>query len=317
MHGNPHDGGRSNYHGGNDVWVYSLDPNPKHVLNGSLHGQSLFGDGNLKHMNMHELRDLTIVRKDVPLGFGSYGPQYQLYAANSYKANSMILKYDDACTLQQPGAIAWAKAAFMTHPYGVAAADGAVFVTCQNSGQLIQFPVDDVFSPKVLAQMQQPRAVATSSELHRVFVAERFGRSKYSPPNKGRIWIFDSITGRQIGNFAFAAPIGMAVVGDKYLMIGCNQTHRVYAFDPVTMEQKQIYSHAALRHPAGITVYEHRMFVVSQQTKRVFEFDIVSGHGKVVVEDLPGPGEGIAVMPCTPQKFSNLKLVKAGGGFLE
>ena len=39
----------------------------------------------------------------------------------------------------------------MVHPYGIAIADAAVFVTCQSSGQLIQFPMDDVFRPKILS----------------------------------------------------------------------------------------------------------------------------------------------------------------------
>lgn len=302
MHGNPHNGSNSYLHGGNDILAYNIgqiDHHSKHVLNGNLHAQSLFGHKNLKHVNEHELRDLVIVPK-----YYLNGLQYTLYAVNSFKRNSMILKYDDACALQQPGLSVWARADMMIHPYGIAVADGAVFVTCQDSGQLIQFPMDDVFSPKVLGQMQQPRAVAASPELHRIFVAERFGTSKYSPANKGRIWIFDSLTGHLIDRFPFVAPIGMAMVGDKYLMIGCNQTHKVYAFDPMTLQQKRVFQHADLIHPSGIAVYGTRMFVISQQTKRIFEFDVVSGHGKTIVEDLPGPAEGIAVLPCIPQSLS-------------
>lgn len=298
MHGNPHNGLGSDLHGGNDVVVFPIDSH-KGVLNGRLHGQNLFGHGNLQTVNEHELRDLTIIPK-----YFLSGIQYTLYAVNAYKKDSMILKYDDACALQQPGLTVWARADFMVHPYGIAIADAAVFVTCQSSGQLIQFPMDDVFRPKVLWQMQQPRAVAASPELHRIFVAERFGTSKYNPPDKGRIWIFDSLTGQQVGNFSFAAPIGMAMVGDKYLMIGCNQTHRVYAFDPITLQEKKVFGHVDLRHPTGISVHGTRMFVLSQTTKRVLEFDIVTGRGKVVIDELPGPPEGIAVLPCTPKKFS-------------
>eukprot|EP00746_Dinoflagellata_sp_MGD_P033381 gnl/MRDRNA2_/MRDRNA2_179628_c0_seq1.p1 gnl/MRDRNA2_/MRDRNA2_179628_c0~~gnl/MRDRNA2_/MRDRNA2_179628_c0_seq1.p1 ORF type:complete len:320 (-),score=47.46 gnl/MRDRNA2_/MRDRNA2_179628_c0_seq1:30-953(-) len=297
MHGNPHDV-KSGLHGGNDVIVYQIDSHPKPVLNGSMHGHRLFGNANLKQVNEHELRDLTIVPK-----YFLKGVEYTLYAANSAKTGSMILKYDDACALQQPGLTVWARADFMRHPYGVAVSDGSMFVTCQDSGQLIQFPMDDVFRPRVLAQMQQPRAVTASPKLHRVFAAERFGTSKFSPPDKGRIWIFDSLTGHYVGNISFAAPIGMAMVDDKYLMVGCNQTHNVYAFDPVTLQQKRVFKHADLRHPTGISVYGTRMFVLSMQTRRIFEFDVVSGNGKMIVDDLPGPAEGVAVLPCIPQNF--------------
>jgi hypothetical protein len=309
LHGNPHslDGARSGLHGGNDVVVYPIDGAPKRVLNGSLHGMSLFGHQNLKMVNEHELRDIAIVENFDT--FSPSRPKYTMYAANAYQKDSYILKYDDSCVWHEhaeakaPGLSVWARTDFMVHPYGIAVADDAVFVTCQSSGQVIKFPLHDPFKPTVLATLQQPRAVTASTVLHRVFVAERFGNDLWNPPNKGRLMIYDSLTGNQIDSVFFEAPIGLALVSDELLMVGCNKTNKVYALDPMTFQERQTYQHVDLQHPAGISVYGTRMFVLSQGTNRIFEFDIRSGQGKVVVEGLPGPGEGIAVMPCIPAKM--------------
>jgi outer membrane protein assembly factor BamB len=231
-----------------------------------------------------------------------------MYVLNAFSKGSSILKYNDVCALQESGALSvWAESDIMVHPYGIARSEDAIWATCQDTGSIIRFPFDNAFNPEKITTLQQPRAMVFDLESGRILIAERLGnRTDGSAPFMGHIVVYDAHTQDLVGKYDVPGPIGMAMyhgAHGKELMVGSEMTNKVYALDPVTMKEKRSFSHAGLNHPAGISVHGDSMFVISQRSdpSRVIEFDLVSGKGKIVLDNLPGLPECLAVIPCVPQ----------------
>jgi len=288
--------------GGDDVVVFPLGQ--QRIVDGARDGIPLFGKDKVDKLALRELRGLQLVQSGI-----ANNQQNSLFVANGNKKDSKLLKYDDACVLEKAPLSVWARNESMIHPYGMAHGDNSLWVTNQDTGTVMQYPMFDAFTPKVIATLKQPRAVVHSPELKRIFVAERTGTPTRDPaPGAGHIRVYSSLTGLPLGTHNFPGPVGMSMYvplkGKPLMLVGSEQTNKVYGIDPETLEQQHTFEHADLQHPAGLSVHGNQLFVVSQTNKRIIQFDLISGKGKVVVDNLPGRAECIVALTCVPRKVT-------------
>jgi len=188
----------------------------------------------------------------------------------------------------------------LVHPYGVALHDGSIYASAQDTGAIVSFPF--------LAANASTMEGGSVPGAH--FWHDPRATLRGVAYASGCIYAADQetdtilrICGREEHSTTFASikqPIALAVDEHRgWLYVGSRSDSHpgVTSFDVRTGAVVQHYRHSHMRHPAGIVLDEHRLYVVSQhehgdpRTKsELLEFHVKTGLLMKIVEhhrDLP------------------------------
>jgi len=294
--------GQKRNKGSNDVFVYNLrhygDPRKMSATD----GLPLFGLENIQEGHVSNLR--------VPVFFND-----TLYVANAYRKDSKIWEYKNVCGNQQNGwdntnnLIPFRIMDTCIHPYGIEIdeAKNELYVSCQTSGHVEKYDLSNPNSKgEVVHQMDQPRDISLAPKRDLIFISDRYEKQvkvlKLSDP---------SIV---VGELKVRKPIGLVIDNDENRLFVGSATGHVKVFD-ISEEAlnnrnfKEIGSiqHKHLTHPAGMSIDDDLLFVVGQDSRRVYSFDLrkeavgeMSASAHLVIGRLHKRPEGLDVCPCVP-----------------
>lgn len=119
------------------------------------------------------------------------------------------------------------------------------------------------------------------------------------------IYVLNFTTGEQLTKIACDDCVGVVYdTATDTLFVGSNGEDMIYQFDvyPTLTKIQSIGGNdddSVLSHPAGMAVYGKSLFVNSQDTNSILEFDITSGaFVRTVLKDAPDKLEALILSPC-------------------
>mmetsp|Transcript_26320 Transcript_26320/g.42634 ORF Transcript_26320/g.42634 Transcript_26320/m.42634 type:complete len:398 (-) Transcript_26320:170-1363(-) len=275
MHGKPHNTQSNN------VRVYKYDIDESHRHHWKLSGLAL-QDKSIEKLGIQNLRGMKAVGG-------------ALFIASAHSTKSKIV-LTDKCSLKRRYARTFAVDG-LNHPYGVTFRHGKVYATNQNTDVVVRFKIDDGLEPEAetFAKVRNPRGLTF----------DRFGRLWVCSTKDG-VSILDGETGKELHRIDVKHPVGIA--SDPHTgMIYVGSYHKkkpskIIAISPVDFEQKlilQVPKPYRMQHPAGLVISNDRLFVVAQEERMLYAWNLLDGSFKgAVLKNLPKRPEQVAILRC-------------------
>lgn len=235
-----------------------------------------------------------------------------LFVANAYVGDSQILRYGQC---GRDGKRQFAEriaprtdsgAALLLHPYGLAMMRDILYTTTQDSGSVLGYNVTvrsrgsagwspTVFSSILGARVPPARVAFRGIAAHEgegcLFIAEEVSGA-----------VHPLCRGRPRAPIPLDKPIAVVVDAPSGLLVAGSRAKRnahVAAFNVSTGERVRAFRHRHLKHPAGLAIDGHRLYVAAQRRQAILEFDLRTGKfTRVVADHLPDWPEWITLSSC-------------------
>jgi len=219
-------------------------------------------------------------------------PQTQdLYVANAYKLNSLLLKFSacgDDGLRSYLGAFA-SKGLF--HPYGIALWNKTIFASNQDSNDVSYFTNKGKFLGTFIGEVGSPRGLTIDSK----------GNVYVSSEEMNAVMVFNK-QGAFVSKINVDTPIGLYYDHpSNSLFIGSNgddQNVLVYNITTSKLSSKT-FSNDNMSHPAGIVVQGNDLYVIGQKSMNLLHFKVAKREFVEVLttfgNDAP---EQLLISPC-------------------
>jgi len=240
------------FHGGdgkkeiNNIYKYEFVNNPSQF---TFAGQLL---NNQVALGLHSLRGMA------------YVPQTdQLYFVNAYRLNSELLIAEGVSTGSAPASVAGTVK--LKHPYGIAIAnDTTIYISNQNSNEVVKYPVGMLGQQSVFAHVGDPRGVALDP-WQNLWAADKVTNSvvRYTPAGLATLQV------------PVLWPIGVIVFDNMLFVTSRSGPQDVLVFDIVTGKSKGNYSAAQINQACGLVIHNasNSLYVMSQRPNQIHRFN--------------------------------------------
>ena len=190
-----------------------------------------------------------------------------LYFANADKDNSFVGVLNNVCG----GSFSKAFSNGLLHPYGVAgiASSNRLYVSNQDNNAITVYSQG---SNQVFAtSSKSPRGVAVDQSTGYVY---------FSDEKSNKVEVYSN-KGHQVSEIQISRPIGLHIdntVTPAQLYIGSNgdNTKQIvaYTLSGGSPSPNGKFTHSGMGHPAGITTYNSRLYVLDQDNTSLIYFSI-------------------------------------------
>mmetsp|Transcript_29885 Transcript_29885/g.74265 ORF Transcript_29885/g.74265 Transcript_29885/m.74265 type:complete len:391 (+) Transcript_29885:3-1175(+) len=237
-----------------------------------------------------------------------------LLVAEAYRYDSKIVEYGP-CQPESKGQREYVRVLTrrsahnegLWHPYGFAQWDGYLYVSNQNSHEVVRYDVETGLPGPVAPVLKEYESKLDPGTFVK-FKAKK-GRirgvafDKYGVlyvANKDLGVLLYNHQGALLGRLPVKKPISVFYCFDRdSVWIGSVKRHSLYEFSAQTHLLIQVISDPSLRHPAGMVSYGDSLYVIGQATNRLLEYSISSGKlRRTLVDKLPDDGERVILSPC-------------------
>jgi len=212
----------------------------------------------------------------------------QLYFLNAHKNHNDLELLQCSSTCADPGPIIAKTTSKLEHPYGVVLRDDVLYVTDQDGSKVIQVQ-SSLNHSKSIVDVLNPRGLA-------------FGKDGYlyvASQGLDQIVVVNATTGIIEDQISATKPVGV-IAYNEYILFGTRgKSTDIEAFSTKSLKKEWKITNSNLNHAAGMAVDGNTLYVVSQETKQILSFDLVTQkYIGIVLDQLPDFPECIQLIHC-------------------
>jgi len=271
--------GNQNNLASNDIRVYDFNSTHHFASDGVALSPSL-----VKNLDLQNLRGIKVV-----------GNVLFLVSAHSTKSKIVMT---DKCIFQKKVKVAKTFTIdSLNHPYGIAYSDGKLYITNQNTDQVLLYSLHDGFgaSALIFAKVPHPRGIVIDIS-GKIWVAS----------NRGHLFVFAS-SGELVKKLKIPHPVGVTIdVATGNVIVGSvhGSNSGIYIIDHLNLKviTKLIVTPPyKLTHPAGVVVIEQRLFVIAQDQRVLYGWNLATNKFMGVILEqgqMPERPEQAAIVRC-------------------
>lgn len=250
----------------------------------------------------------TIIKQDIANLRSVLAVDDKLYIVSAHTENSKIV-VTKRCGLEKRHAFHFTSndpasntVGLLHHPYGLAKWGDSLYATNQNSDTVVRMGIaaseaGSVKDVEIVAKVSQPRGVAFSKD-----------GAMWVASIEDELHVYENqARGGKHSVIEMTHPVGVVYDERTDLMyVSSVRDHKhggaIYVFNAKTRKvvaRLRPPKKKAMRHPAGLAIGRHMLYVVGQDDRKVYSFFLNNGtyHGVKLDKTRKQP-EGIALMYC-------------------
>jgi 6-phosphogluconolactonase (cycloisomerase 2 family) len=236
----------------------------------------------------------------------AYNPNQpdNLYITNADDSNSRVLEFGPCSSKKGhrqyiKDLVSSKQSNFIQHPYGLVFANTVrgeiLYVSNQNTNLVTSYTTDNGTFEGVAATVapNDVRGLAYDNSTGFLYFANKEGNlMEVYDTNRGTINASQALS--------VADPISMFIDDDQhYAYISSNGDDSVVVYNLKTGKKVATFKSKNLNHPAGSTIIDGTLYVVSQNEKAVEAFDLTTGKSEgVIIKNLPDAPEQLLRSSC-------------------